>query len=73
MERTKKHKYKLNTSKDVRRAMTSITNKMLNDEVDINKAKCFIYACNTILQAIKLEDIEIKMMELERKYNELTK
>ena len=57
---------KLSDAREVRRALARITNLVLNDEISTQQANCIIAACNAILNAIRTDDQQTKIDELER-------
>ncbi len=57
---------KLSTPRDVRRALTRITNMVLNDTLDVKRANSIVAACNVILSGIRCDDQQKKIDELER-------
>jgi len=58
-------KLRLKTPADVRRSLAKITNMIVNDEIEARQANAAIYACSTILSAIRTDDLEAKVRELE--------
>lgn len=61
---------KLSTSAEVRRALSRIANMVLNDELDHKQANSIILCCNAVLSAIRTDDQQKKIDELERLINE---
>lgn len=61
---------KLSTPADIRRAISRIANMALNDELDAKQANTLIYACNAALLAIRTDEQEKKIVELEQLLNE---
>lgn len=57
---------KLSTAQDTRRAITRIANMVLNDEIDPKAANTILYACNAVLGAIRVDEQQRKLDELER-------
>lgn len=57
---------KLSTPLEARRAMARIANMVLNGELDPKAANTILYACNAILGAIRVDDQQQKLDELER-------
>lgn len=56
---------KLSTPADIRRAISRVANMTLNNEIDPKRANTLLYACNTALAAIKTDEYEKKLVELE--------
>lgn len=56
---------RLSTPKDVRRTLARITNMLANNEIDPKKANTIIYACNSILNSIRTDELERQIQELE--------
>lgn len=57
---------KLSTPQEVRKAIARIANMVLNDELDTRQANSIICACNAILGAIRTDEQQKKLDELER-------
>lgn len=57
---------KLSTAQDVRRAVSRVANMVLNEELDTKAANTILYACNAILGAIRTDDQQKRIDELER-------
>ncbi|MGI6014229.1 MAG: hypothetical protein ACOX7K_08120 [Oscillospiraceae bacterium] len=57
---------KLTTSREVRRAINRIANMLLNGEIDAKTANAILYGCNICLGAIRVDDQQAKLDELER-------
>lgn len=62
---------KMSTSRDVRRTVNRIANMLLNSEIDPKTANSILYACNVCLGAIRTDEQEKKLDELERMVKEL--
>ena len=56
---------KLTTPGEVRKALSRVANMVLNDELEPKAANSIILACNAILGAIRTDDLEKKLAELE--------
>lgn len=52
--------------------MNRIANMLLNSEIDNKTANSILYACNVCLGAIRTDEQEKKLDELERLVKELT-
>ena len=63
---------KMSSSRDVRRTVNRIANMLLNTEIDPKTANAILYACNVCLGAIRTDEQEKKLDELERLVKELT-
>lgn len=57
---------KLGTPRDVRRAIAKIANMTLNNEIEPKVANSLLFACNAVLAAIRIDDQQAKLDELER-------
>ena len=66
-----KKRLKLTTSREVRRAVNRITNMLLNGEIDPKTANAILYGCNVCLGAIRVDDQQAKLDELEKIVEEL--
>lgn len=67
----KKMRLKLTSATEVRRALTRVSNMVLNGELDPKRANTIILACNAILGSIRVDDQDKKMAELETLLAEL--
>lgn len=56
----------MSTSRDVRRTVNRIANMLLNSEIDTKTANAILYACNVCLGAIRTDEQEKKLDELEQ-------
>lgn len=56
---------KLSTPTDVRRAISRIANMALNEEINTKTANTLIYACNSVLSAVRTDEYRRKVEELE--------
>ena len=66
-----KKRLRMGTSTEVRRAVNKINNMLLNGEVDAKTANALLYGCNVGLGAIRVDDQQAKLNELERAIKEL--
>ena len=66
----KKH-LKMTNPGEVRRAMTRVSNMVLNSEITPQQANAVIYAGNTVLGSIRADEQERRLAELEKKLDEL--
>lgn len=62
---------KMGSSTEIRRAVNRINNMLLNGEVDARTANALLYGCNVCLGAIRVDDQQVKINELERVIKEL--
>lgn len=68
----KKIRLKVATATDVRRTLARITNMVANNEIDTKKANTIILACNAVLSAIRTDDQQKKINELEQLLKNMT-
>lgn len=68
----KKIRLKVATATDVRRTLARITNMVANNEIDTKKANTIILACNAVLSAIRTDDQQKKINELEQLLKDMT-
>lgn len=61
-----KKRLKMGTSTEVRRAVNRINNMVLNGEIDAKTANALLYGCNVCLGAIRVDDQQAKLNELEK-------
>ena len=71
MEESKRLRLKLTTATEVRRALTRVSNMVLNGELDPKRANAIILACNAILSSIRTDEQGKKMAEFEELLAEL--
>lgn len=62
---------KMTTSREVRRAVNRIANMLLNGEIDPKTANAILYGCNVCLGAIRVDDQQSRLDELEKIVEEL--
>ncbi len=62
---------KMTTSREVRRAVNRIANMLLNGEIDPKTANAILYGCNVCLGAIRVDDQQNRLDELEKIVEEL--
>lgn len=60
-----KKRIKMSTSREVRQAVSRIANMLLNGEIDSKTANAILYAANVTLGAIRVDEIEQRIDELE--------
>lgn len=66
----KKYNYRLNTIKGVNRFLQRIIVDLANDNITESKARALGYLCNIRLLGFEKEDIEQKLTELEKRFND---
>ena len=64
---------RMKTPTEVRRTLQKISNMVLNSELDAKRANTIILACNAILSAIRTDDQQKKIQELENVLEEIRK
>ncbi len=62
---------KLTTPKQVRQALNRVANMVLNGEIEAKDANAIMYACNITLGAIRADEQQAKLDELEKVVKEL--
>ena len=68
-----KKRLKMGTSTEVKRAVNRITNMLLNGEIDARTANALLYGCNVCLWAIRVDDQQAQLNELERMVKEVSR
>lgn len=66
-----KKRLKMGDSGEVRRTINRINNMLLNGEIDAKTANALIYGCNSALGAIRVDEQQSKLDELERLIKEM--
>ena len=66
-----KKRLKMTDSREIRRAINRISNMLLNDELDPKVGNAILYACNISLSAVRVDDQQRKLEELERLVKEI--
>ena len=66
-----KKRLKMTTSREVRRAVNRITNMLLNGEIDPKTANAILNGCNVCLGAIRVDDQQANLDELEKIVEEM--
>ena len=61
----------MTTARETRRAVNRIANMLLNGELDARTANAILYGCNVCLGAIRIDDQQAKLDELEKTLAEL--
>lgn len=67
-----KIRLKTSTATEIRRTLSRVTNMVANGEMDTKTANTIILACNAVLSAIRTDDQQKKISELEKILNEVT-
>ena len=57
---------RLSTPIEVRKAISKIANGVYNGEIDTKTANALLYACNSVLSAIRIDEQQKKIDELEK-------
>lgn len=60
---------RLSSPSDVRKAMSKIANAVYNGDLDPKEANAILYACNSVLSSIRIDEQQKKIEELERLLN----
>lgn len=68
-----KKRLKMSNSQEVRRAVNRIANMLLNREIDPKTANAILYAANVTLGAIRTDEQQRKLDELEQFVEEMKK
>lgn len=71
MAEQRRKNFRLKTAPDVRRALSRIANMVANGEMDTKTANSMIIACNAILNALRTDEQQKKIDELEAMLNRL--
>lgn len=61
-----KIRLKLNTATEVRRTLVRISNMVVNGEIDSKRGNTIILACNAVLSAIRTDEQDKKIAELQQ-------
>lgn len=65
-----KIRLKVSTPQEVRRTLSRVMNMVANEQMDSKSANCIIAGCNAVLGAIRTDEQQKKIDELERIINE---
>lgn len=68
-----KKRLKMGTSTEVKRAVSRINNMLLNGEIDAKTANALLYGCNVCLGAIRVDDQQAQLNELEKMVKEVSR
>lgn len=63
----------MGTPTEIRRTLTRVANMALNNEIDTKTANTIILACNAVLSAIRTDEQQKKIDELEELLDEINK
>lgn len=66
-------KFRTKTAADVRRTLSRVVNLSANGEMNCKTASAITFACNTILQSIRIDEQQRKIEELEAMLEEYEK
>lgn len=58
-------RFRMKSPTDIRRTLQRVANMVLEGELDAKQANAIIYACNSVLAAIRTDEQEVKQKELE--------
>ena len=67
-----KRRLRMGTSTEVKRAVNRINNMLLNGEIDAKTANALLYGCNVCLGAIRVDDQQAQLKELEKMVKEVS-
>lgn len=62
---------RMRTPTEIRRTLARVANMALNNEIDTKTANTIILACNAVLSAIRTDEQQRKIDELEELLNEI--
>ena len=62
---------RMGTPTEVRRTLARVTNMAVNGEIDTKTANTIILACNAVLSAIRTDEQQRKIDQLEELLNEV--
>lgn len=69
----KKIRLRLNTPTDVRKTLVRVSNMVANGEMDSKRGNTIISACNSVLSAIRTDEQEKKIAELQQLLDSVAK
>lgn len=64
-------RFNMTTSKEIHRAVNRVANMVLNGELESKAANAILYACNVSLGAIRTDEQQAKLDEMERLIKEM--
>lgn len=59
---------RLNNPSQVKRLINRTINQLLNGEIETDKARCIGYLGSILLKATEVEEMELRLVELEKKF-----
>ena len=62
---------RMNTPAEIKRTINRVSNMVLNGQLDPKSANAIIYACNTALSSIRIDEQEKRLDELEKLVSDL--
>ena len=62
---------KMSSPRDIRRTINRVNNLLFNGELDAKTANSILYGCNVCLGAIRVDEQQAKLDELEQLVEEL--
>lgn len=62
---------KMGTATEVKRTLTRISNMVLNNQIDPKRANALIYACNSALSSIRIDEQQAQIDRLEQTLTQL--
>lgn len=62
---------KMGTATEVKRTLTRISNMILNNQIDPKRANALIYACNSALSSIRIDEQQAQIDRLEQTLTQL--
>lgn len=65
-----KRRLRLGTPAEVRRALNRVANMVLNNEIGTKEANAIIFACNSVLSSIRIDEQERRIEEIENMLDE---
>lgn len=66
-----KKRLKMSTANEIRRSINRISNMLLNGEIEPKAANAILYGCNIALGAIRVDEQQVLLDDLERKVKEM--
>lgn len=62
---------KMSSPAEIKRTINRISNMVLNEQLDPKRANAILYACNTALSSIRIDEQEKRLDELEKLVSDL--
>lgn len=66
-----KKRLKMSTANEIRRSINRISNMLLNGDIEPKAANAILYGCNIALGAIRVDEQQVLLDDLERKVKEM--